>query len=235
MFGGQVKLLPAEVQKLGSDSNSGQFCCRITTLSHRNWTLTPFSGVTRLQKLDYSSCFQFKQTNLFMAFIAKGLQIFGALALAALLAIIGFFTYAFYSNTDRTDIASKKETRFIFTNSGLKTDQEYKVIRSFESARSLSGDHQDNFCIQLTALNLDASRRNYWKLVSELSRPEQEAVSRTESSEEAVECFKRAKSEFKNFQVNALSVYLSNGFVTSYEVILFDSQTNRLFYKSYKS
>jgi hypothetical protein len=43
--GGRVKLLPAEAKKLGSDSNSGQFRNRSTTPPHRNWTLTPFSGV----------------------------------------------------------------------------------------------------------------------------------------------------------------------------------------------
>ncbi len=88
-----------------------------------------------------------------MAFIAKGLLLFGALALAALLALIGFVAYAFYTNTDSTGIASEKATRFVFTNSGLKTDQEHKVISSFESARSLSGDHQDHFCIQLTEVD----------------------------------------------------------------------------------
>ena len=50
MVGGQVKLLPAEVKKLGSDSNSGQFRSRSTTLPHRNWTLTPFSGVGYINK-----------------------------------------------------------------------------------------------------------------------------------------------------------------------------------------
>jgi hypothetical protein len=170
-----------------------------------------------------------------MAYIAKGLQIFGGFALVALLAIIGFFTYSFYSNADRTDIASKNETRFIFTNSGLKTDQEYKVVSSFESARSLSGDHQDHFCIQLTELNLDASRKNFWKLVPEFSRLELDAISRAESGEEAAECFKRTQSEFRNLQANVISVYLFHGSITAYEVILFDAQTNRLFYKSYKS
>jgi hypothetical protein len=170
-----------------------------------------------------------------MTFIAKGLQIFGALALAALLAIIGFFAYSVYSNTDRTEIASKKETQFIFNTSGLKADQEYKVLSSFQSARSLNGDHSDHFCLEITAFNPDVTRKTKWKLVSDLSRPEQDAVASAESEIEAAECFKRQKTEFRNLQVYPPSVYLHHGFVTSYEVILFDAQTNRLFYKSYKS
>ena len=43
MAGCRVKLLPAEVKKIGSDSNSGQFTVRRTTKLHRNWTLTLFS------------------------------------------------------------------------------------------------------------------------------------------------------------------------------------------------
>ena len=38
MVGGRVKLLPAEANKWGSDSNSGRFTFRRTTTSHRNWT-----------------------------------------------------------------------------------------------------------------------------------------------------------------------------------------------------
>ena len=48
MAGGRVKLLPAEVKKMGSDSNSGHFPIRRTVKPHRNWTLTPFSGVGEL-------------------------------------------------------------------------------------------------------------------------------------------------------------------------------------------
>ncbi len=41
MAGGRVKLLPAEANKWGSDSNSGQFAIRRIITPHRNWTLTP--------------------------------------------------------------------------------------------------------------------------------------------------------------------------------------------------
>ena len=41
MVGGRVKLLPAEANKWGSDSNSGQLTFRRTVTLHRNWTLTP--------------------------------------------------------------------------------------------------------------------------------------------------------------------------------------------------
>ena len=45
MVGGRVKLLPAEVNKWGSDSNSGQFTFRRTVTLHRNWTLPPIYAV----------------------------------------------------------------------------------------------------------------------------------------------------------------------------------------------
>lgn len=170
-----------------------------------------------------------------MTFVAKGLQIFGALALAALLVIVGFFAYSIYSNNDRTEIASKKETQFIFNSSGLKADQEYKVISSFQSARTFTGDHSDHFCLEISAFYPDVNNKTKWKFVPDLSRPEQDAVASAESETEAAECFKRQKTEFRNLQVYPPSVYLHHGYVTSYEVILFDAQTNRLFYKSYKS
>ncbi len=45
---GRVKLLPAETNKLGSDSNSGQWPIRRTTKYHRNWTLALIYGATSL-------------------------------------------------------------------------------------------------------------------------------------------------------------------------------------------
>ena len=51
---------------MGSDSNSGQFIIRRTTQPHRNWTLTPFSGVvcSRLMTMtDQDKPFNFKENQ----------------------------------------------------------------------------------------------------------------------------------------------------------------------------
>ena len=57
LLGGRVKLLPAVVNKWGSDSNSGQFTFRRTIASHRNWTLTPIYAVTLVPMKPQSSLF----------------------------------------------------------------------------------------------------------------------------------------------------------------------------------
>ena len=170
-----------------------------------------------------------------MAFIAKGLQIFGALALAALLGIIVFLTYSIYSNTDSTRIASKKETQFIFNWSGLNPNQNYKVINSLQSMRSFTGDHLDHFCIEITDFKPDENHRNTWELVSTSNPIVQDAVSKAESFGNASECFGRPAAELKNLQAYVWSIYLHGRNVTAFEIILFDSQTNRLLYVASKT
>jgi hypothetical protein len=56
MGGSRVKLLPAEVKKIGSDSNSGQFAIRRTVATNRNWTLTLFSDLRFLRCVGLSGC-----------------------------------------------------------------------------------------------------------------------------------------------------------------------------------
>jgi hypothetical protein len=171
-----------------------------------------------------------------MAFIAKGLQIFGALALAALLSIIGLFTYSIFLNTDRTNVATKKEAQFIFNSSGLKVDQDYKVLSSFQSERTFTGDYLDHFCLQISDFAPNENHKKSWGLVSTLNRPVQDAVSQAESFGNASECFGRAESELKNIQVHVQSVLLINGsYPSSFEIILFDAQTNRLLYVGSKT
>ena len=97
-----------------------------------------------------------------MSFITKGLQVFGALAFAAVVAVFGYITYIFVSDTDRTNTATKDSVQFVFNWGGININQDYKVLSSFESQRSLTGDHLDHYCIQITDFSPSGNEKENW-------------------------------------------------------------------------
>jgi uncharacterized membrane protein len=71
-----------------------------------------------------------------MSFIAKGLQVFGALALAAVLAVFGYITYSFVFDSDHTNKATQDGVQFIFLT-GVVSKQ--AKITSYLAASSHRG------------------------------------------------------------------------------------------------
>ena len=165
-----------------------------------------------------------------MSFIAKGFQVFGALALAAILAVFGYITYFFVSDT-----ATKDNVQFVFNWGGIKTNQDYKVLSSFESQRSLNGDHLDHYCIQITDFSPSANEKENWASISELNSVAQEAVSQAQTNGKATQCFGRELGKSPELQAYVWSVTLHGRSVTAYDIILFDAQTKRLLYVSDKT
>ena len=68
-----------------------------------------------------------------MSLIAKELQVFGALALATVLAVFGYFKYSFVFDSDITNTATHDGVQFVFNWGGLTASQNYKLLSSFES------------------------------------------------------------------------------------------------------
>jgi hypothetical protein len=82
----------------------------------------------------------------------------------------GFFVYKIsFGNRDKVDSASSKDVRFVLNWCELGDSRIEKVVRSHESARSLTGDHLDAYAIkikdvsieELTAKKGDMSNRWY--------------------------------------------------------------------------
>ena len=170
-----------------------------------------------------------------MSFIAKGLQIFGALALAAVMAVFGYITYSIVFDSDHTNTATQDSIQFVFNWGGLKASQDFKLLNSFESRRSLNGDHLDYYCIQISDFTPSANEKENWAAISTLNGAAQEAVSQAQANGNAPQCFGRELGKSPELQAYVWSITLHGRRVTAYKIILFDAQTNRLLYVSDKT
>ena len=170
-----------------------------------------------------------------MRYIAKGLQIFGALSLAAIVAALCYLAYAVAFNVDRENVATKRGVEFVLNWGGLKASQEYKVLNSFESARSLTGDHLDYYCIQISDFSPSGNERENWQLVSNMGSPAKEAAINAQQNGNALRCFGHDISSSGKALAYIWSVTLHSRQVTSYDMIFFDPQTKRLLYVSEKT
>ncbi len=170
-----------------------------------------------------------------MSFIAKGLQAFGALALVVVVAIVGYITYIVVSDSDHTNTATKDDVKFVFNWGGLKPTQEYKVLSSFSSGRSLNGDHLDHYCIQITDFSPSDREKQNWSQVSALGATPQEAALQAQTNGDAEQCFGRKLGKSPELLAYIWSVTIHGHVVTAYDIILFDAQTKRLLYVSDKT
>lgn len=168
--------------------------------------------------------------------VAKGLQIFGAVSVAVITVGIGHLIYTVISNVDRKDSATNQSVEFILNWGGLKTSQQFKVLGSFESARSLTGDHLDYYCLQLSDFSPSANEKENWQPLSGLHGPFREAAVRAFDAGNASRCFGRTDSRPPDTIVTYIwSIVLHSRSVTAYDVILFDPSSQRLLYVSDKT
>jgi hypothetical protein len=168
-------------------------------------------------------------------YIAKGLQIFGAFSLAAVVIALGYLAYAVASNVDKENVATKRSVEFVLNWGGLKTSQEYEVVSSFQSERSFTGDHLDHYCIQISDFSPRDNEKENWLIVSRLSGPVKEASIAAQQSGNASQCFGRDIANVGELMTYVWSATLSSRHITAYDIIFFDPQTKRLLYVSDKT
>jgi cbb3-type cytochrome oxidase subunit 3 len=82
------------------------------------------------------------------------LQIWGVLSFIAALLIGGFFAYLFGpGNRTKVNYAKKKDVQFILNDYGIKNQQIEKVIYSYRSSRSITGDYLNAYAITIANSN----------------------------------------------------------------------------------
>jgi hypothetical protein len=84
--------------------------------------------------------------------IAKAsLVVWGGLCFIGALAVAGFAIYRFsVGNRDEVDLASSRDVRFVLNWCELGDKRIEKVLHSYVSSRSLTGDHLDAYAIKIT-------------------------------------------------------------------------------------
>ncbi len=72
-----------------------------------------------------------------------GLEIFGAVSL------IGIALFFLWPSSDRHNAASRKDVLRILNQAEISTNQDFKILGSYQSARSFTGDYFDYYCVEL--------------------------------------------------------------------------------------
>lgn len=63
-------------------------------------------------------------------------------------------------NVEKTDFADKQDVRFVLNWCGLGDERIEKVIHSYRSARSFTGDHLDAYAIRISHVDVTELTRN---------------------------------------------------------------------------
>jgi hypothetical protein len=159
------------------------------------------------------------------------LQAIGVLAIVAVLAVAAWI-YLPLSGGGR-------DATFVLNWAGISPAQNWKVISSHASARSLTGDHTDYYCIQLEKFEVkDRDSLQQWRDGPEANPVLAEAVrfGAHWAHTQAPSCFpspERANS--KHMKIYIWSATIHDRRPTAADVILFEPSTNRLFYVGYKT
>lgn len=92
--------------------------------------------------------------RLFFSLIKWSLIAWGLLCLVTVIGGLGFIVWQFtLGNKTQIDVASPKEVRFVLNNCNLGEQRLKKIIHSYKSKRSFTGDHLDAYELEITELN----------------------------------------------------------------------------------
>ncbi len=170
-----------------------------------------------------------------MKWLRVGLEIVGALSL--LLLLVGAVWIVRQGTSDKVNRAKREDALFILNYGGIATNQNFKVIASYESARSFTGDHLDYYCIELPKFEIADYAKQGWHDGPEKNPLLVEALKLGINDVRAhTDCFPSAdEANSEAVQIMFGSVTLHGQWPTAADIILYEQKRNRLYYVSYKT
>lgn len=170
-----------------------------------------------------------------MKWLRIGLEIVGALALLAT-AVLAVLIYR-QSFSDRVDAASKRDALYALNWGGISAQQDFRIISSYQSSRNITGDHVDYYCLQLTKFDIEESMKDEWHDGPEtdplLAEALKMAIESTRGHGNCLPSFDKANSPV--MKIRFISVVLRDHFATAADILIYEPQTMRLFYVSFKT
>jgi hypothetical protein len=171
-----------------------------------------------------------------MKWLRVGLEIIGAASLPAVVAFAGWILHS--RSSDKINRATRKDVQFALNWGGISTNQDYRVISSYESSRSFTGDHLDYFCIELPKFEVAEWAKNEWQdgpekdslLAEALKLATDDAIQHGGSCIPSVE-----KANSSSMKLMFPHVVLHNRQASAADIVLYDPQKRMLYYVSYKT
>jgi hypothetical protein len=169
-----------------------------------------------------------------LKWIRVGLEIIGAATLVFLL-IVGISIIQ--QATNKVNRAKPQDVSLILNAGDISTNQELKVIASYESSRSFTGDHLDYYCIEMSKFEVADRAKNRWH-----DGPEENPIL-AEAPDLGVNDAHQENSRFPSpEEANSKDMKILFGDVDvigrhphSAVITLYDTKNGKLYYVSYKS
>jgi hypothetical protein len=169
-----------------------------------------------------------------LKWVRVGLEIIGA---ATLIFLVALGVSIIQQSTDKINKAKSKDVLFILNASEIPTNQNLKVLASYESSRTFTGDHLDYYYIELPKFEVADREKNNWH-----DGPEENPIL-AEALEEGVNEAHQGNGCFPSpGEANSGSMKIRFGNVdvidrnpNSADITLYDPRSGRLYYVSYKN
>ncbi len=170
-----------------------------------------------------------------MKWLRVGLEVIGA---ASLLAFAIVATWSVYqSSSEKINRATRKDVLFVLNWGGISTDQDFKIISSYQSRRSFTGDHLDYYCIELPKFEVAEYAKDEWhdgpEKDSLLAEALKLAVDDARQHGDCIPSVEEANSPA--IKVMFTTVVLHSRQATAADIILYDPRKRMLYYVSYKT
>lgn len=166
------------------------------------------------------------------------LTIWGGISLFAVLLLFGYLGYSMtMGNKNSEDSASKSDVRFVLNWSELGDERIEKVIKSYESGRSFTGDHLDAYAIKINHISKDelSNTRRKWYQADSLPEVLDDAVSLIGGWQNEIPWFPTEESlRNDGFYVYPWSIYCHGVSPSSAKLIFLQPDEKMVYYISVK-
>jgi hypothetical protein len=170
-----------------------------------------------------------------MKWFRIGLEVIGASSLL-FFGVVAAWTFH-NSTSERVNTAKRKDVLFVLNWGGVSTNQDFKIIASYQSPRSFTGDHLDYYCIELSKFEVSDYEKNDWHDGPEQNPLLADALELSvNDARQHGDCFPSAdEANSATMKIMFWSVELHGRQPTSADIILYNPKNKRLYYVSYKT
>ena len=169
-----------------------------------------------------------------LKWVRVGLEIIGA---ATLIFLVTLGVSITQQSTAKINKAKPRDVFFILNASEIPTNQNLKVLASYESSRSFTGDHLDYYCIDLPRFEVSDRAKNNWYDGPEENPILAEAL--VEGANEAHQgngCFPSpGEANSGNMKIKFGNVDVIDRHSNSADITLYDPKNSKLYYVNYKN
>jgi len=170
----------------------------------------------------------------------KILTILGGISLIFIIITSVFLSYTyFFGNKNVKDKASTSDVRFVLNWCNLGDSRIKKVLHSYESSRSLTGDHLDAYAIEISNISIDelikadSSNFDKWYRGDQLPPILNDAISLADSWQNEVSWFPTgARIRTSDFYVYPWTIYYHGLTPNSADIIIVEPKKKIVYYIS---